>query len=333
MADTFTFTSTITGESIEIEICDTDIIVDGELRRVVRDVNGEIPEWAIPSQSNQEYIRITPDGKAYGKTGREVKTLQSSGRYIIQGLDSNKRARSISLLKGLAVTFLPAHVERHGWPQCELKMPLDITTIYSYINEVKTSNGYGVNSHKRGLATQIDGKRVPGYKSFQQMHHRCTPNWISKNPCYNGCYVVDEWVDFQDFKVWYDAGIYEIKSDANMQIDKDLLGFKYYSPDTCVILPGYLNVYISNSTGRFKGALKQGNGWQAQCSIFNSKHKQKYLGYFSNPDEAHKAWAEFKNKQLQEVVIPFFIDDVEDEYKDHPMVLKVVQALKEYKFV
>ena len=332
MENTFTFTSLITGESVEIELCETDIIVNGELRRVVRDVTGEIPEWAAPNAANQDYIRVTPDGIAYGKTGRVVKTLQHSGKYIITGMDSNKKAKSISLLKGLAITYLPETVKNCGFPK-EMKMPLDITSIYGYLNTTKTSNGYGINSHKNGTFMQVGGERVPGYATFQHMHHRCTTDWIEEHPAYSGCYVVNSWMDFQDFKPWYDANVYSVKSDANMQIDKDLLGQKYYSPDTCVILPGYLNTYLCHSEGEFIGATKQGNKWQAQCSIFNSKHKQKYLGCYGTPEAAHAAWAKFKNDQLQNVVIPFFIDDVAPEYKSHPMVLKVVDTLRNYKFV
>ena len=327
----YKFTSIITGNTIDIEILPDDILIGNELRRILRDENG-ILSWATPNQVGQDYIRITPTGDVYGKSGKLLKTLQSSGRYQILGFDTNKKSKSISLLKGMAASFLPNFVKQCGWPQCIMAMPIDITMLYPTDNIV--TNGGG-NSHKYGKLTMINGKHVPGYKTFQHMHHRCTPEWVSGHPSYKGVYVDEQFYDWQDFKIWYDANIYNLKSDSTIEIDKDMLGKRYYSPDTCLLVPNYINTFFSGYHGLNTGVTVSGNRFQAQCGVFKGKGNNKvaYLGSYKTIEEAHQAWADCKNSQLINTVIPYYIGDIPDEYKNHTMVNKVIDTMKAFKFV
>lgn len=52
--------------------------------------------------------------------------------------------------------------------------------------------------------------------------------------------VCDEWLIFSNFEKWFDK-----YWKVGYQVDKDLLGDKVYSPETCVMLPKRLNVLLA----------------------------------------------------------------------------------------
>lgn len=135
------------------------------------------------------------------------------------------------------------------------------------------------------------------YSTWSDLIHRCYAEVsLTTHPTYSECYVCDEWLTFSNFKVWMDQQDYEGK-----QLDKDILipGNKVYSPKTCVFVSGRTNRFILE-TNRNKGKLpvgitysKKNNKFQAQCKDVIT-NKNKYLGYYSTPQEAHQAWLEFK---------------------------------------
>lgn len=87
-------------------------------------------------------------------------------------------------------------------------------------------------------------------------------------------------------------------------LDKDLLikGNKTYSPNTCVFLDARINTFLTESgAGRGKFPIgvsleRESGKYVAQCwSIELGKNKK--IGRFKTPEEAHKAWLAFKLEQ------------------------------------
>lgn len=118
-------------------------------------------------------------------------------------------------------------------------------------------------------------------------------------PTYIGCQVCDEWKVFSNFKAWMEQQDWEGK-----ELDKDLLfsGNKTYSPETCVFVSSAVNNFILDN-GRCRGDWpigvsfnKEKRKFEARCSNPFTK-KFENLGYFSCPQDAHKAWA-LRKRQL-----------------------------------
>ena len=147
----------------------------------------------------------------------------------------------------------------------------------------------------------VDGKRkqklvwtCPFYRVWAHMLARGHSIKLKLDqPAYKDVTVCQEWHLFSTFKSWMEKQDYE-----GNQLDKDLLlkGNKVYSPKTCVFVSSQVNSFILDS-GKTRGKYKIGAYWNknagkfmAQCrNPFNIK-KKKYLGYFTNEDDAHQAW-------------------------------------------
>src|SRR5690606_36100917 len=74
--------------------------------------------------------------------------------------------------------------------------------------------------------------KCPIYQSWASMKQR-----VIKND-YGGCYVVQEWLTFSNFKSWC-----EQRPHVGLELDKDILakGNKTYGPDYCEFVPNYIN--------------------------------------------------------------------------------------------
>lgn len=127
-------------------------------------------------------------------------------------------------------------------------------------------------------------------KRTQDVIYKSEHNSLIDNSC------CDLFLRFSDFKVWMKTQDWEGKV-----LDKDLLGggLKFYSPETCVFIPKYLNNAIQRfPRGRnlmgvedsYKGLPKK---YKAIIADFTTK-KNVNLGYFDSEEDAHRAWQEAK---------------------------------------
>lgn len=158
----------------------------------------------------------------------------------------------------------------------------------------------------------IDDK---SYLIWFHMLRRCYDKKLhSKEPTYKDVTCCEEWLNYQNFKKWFDNNYYEIDND-NMQLDKDILykDNKIYSPETCVFVNQRINkLFIKRKAKR--GSLpigvtynKRDNKIQARCDINNGNNSKKFLGTFDTPEEAFKSYKTFKEKYIKQVA---------EEYKD-----------------
>jgi len=134
------------------------------------------------------------------------------------------------------------------------------------------------------------------YNAWAGMMDRCYGN---RQPTYSGCYVDDEWFNFQNFAKWF----YENYRDG-YDLDKDILfkGNKVYSKKTCCFVPRQINmilVYPYNLKGKSsRGVTFNGQKYIAKITINNV---QEIIGYYSSDEEAHKAYLKAKYERIHEI--------------------------------
>lgn len=161
--------------------------------------------------------------------------------------------------------------------------------------------GVGINDANYPVTTHevVGGKRrivwkCPVYTVWRSMLTRCySPSYQRAKPTYVGCSVAPEWHSFSAFRAWAIT-----KNYTGKQLDKDLLcpGNKVYSPATCCFISRRVNGFLLDNK-ESRGEYPVGVSWhgklrkvQARCSDPNAGGAD-YLGVFSCPNEAHKAWA------------------------------------------
>lgn len=134
------------------------------------------------------------------------------------------------------------------------------------------------------------------YGIWNAMLRRCYSKGVSdKYPAYKGCSVSTDWHNFQTYARWFEGNYVE-----GYQVDKDLLviGNKLYSADTCVFIPSKINTFTidcSSSRGKYPIGVsynKRANKYTAYCSDGNGSLK--HLGLFTNSEQAHLAWRNYK---------------------------------------
>lgn len=176
-----------------------------------------------------------------------------------------------------------------------------------------------------------NGKLTKCYKVWYSMLRRCyDPKFHKKHITYENCEVCKGWLCFQNFAKWFYDNYYEIEGER-MCLDKDILnkGNKVYSPCNCVFVSERINtLFIKSDKTRGDYPIgvnyhKASEKFVTQCSIYDfeeNKQKIKFLGYYDTPDEAFKAYKEFKEKHIK---------DVADHYKDL-IPVKLYDALYKY---
>lgn len=176
---------------------------------------------------------------------------------------------------------------------------------------------FGVGVNDANYVTQImetvgytaQGKQIqklvwicPFYRKWADMVKRCySEKYKLKYPSYISCTVISEWHYFMNFRAWMQAQDWKEK-----HLDKDLLlpGNKIYSPDTCVFIDPKVNYFIVES-GAVKGQWPVGVSLDKRRGKFKSScrdiisGKQKHLGMFNSPEEAHQAWLSYKLEQAK----------------------------------
>lgn len=151
-----------------------------------------------------------------------------------------------------------------------------------------------------------DGNTIhcPYFAKWKSMLRRAyDPIFIAKRPTYEDCTVHPSWLRFSTFRKWMDTQDWQDK-----HLDKDLLvqGNKEYGPYTCVFVSGAVNNLMCLRENR-RGDLPLGvstttikghSYFKASCSMYG---KKKTIGYFKNPEEAHKAYVSAKLAYIKEL--------------------------------
>lgn len=179
----------------------------------------------------------------------------------------------------------------------------------------KLVGGWGVNDADYNVYPTIGGKKVmcPFYRTWNNMIVRChNKGYQEKKPTYLGCYIIEEWRYFSNFKLWMES-----QSWGGKVLDKDLLlrDNKCYSPINCVFIDSLVNLFVTDS-GATRGLLpigvcykKSSGRYSAMCHNPFVDEKSRHIGYFSNPLEAHYAWQARKHEIACLLADSEYVDD------------------------
>lgn len=162
------------------------------------------------------------------------------------------------------------------------------------------------------------------YLKWHDMIHRCyNAEFHDRQPQYKGCTVCLEWLNYCNFKVWYDQ--HKIQG-MTLDLDKDILfkGNKVYSPETCCFVPHAINtLFLSRKEAR--GEYPIGVSYEKEKKKFRAcmafMGKQIKLGTFDTAEAAFARYKEYKED---------FIQDMAEQYRDE-IPNKVYEAMMNWK--
>lgn len=142
------------------------------------------------------------------------------------------------------------------------------------------------------------------YLRWHDMIHRCyNAKFHERQSQYKECSVCEEWLNYSNFKVWYDKNKY---GEAQLDLDKDILfkNNKIYDPAHVVLVPHEINTLFIAGDKR-RGDLPIGvhfdnskNKYRAEVSFMGKSIK---LGAFNNPEEAFKRYKVYKEDLIQDM--------------------------------
>ena len=137
--------------------------------------------------------------------------------------------------------------------------PLSEDVIMDVINAVEyKQEGWNPWDYHRGLCgvsysgmkMNTEMRHSVSYYKWKNMVQRCYDKKIHKKykPEYKDKSVCEEWLNYSNFKIWFDEHYVQCKNNQ-IDLDKDLLvqGNKVYSPETCVFLLHYQNTMFERS--------------------------------------------------------------------------------------
>lgn len=160
---------------------------------------------------------------------------------------------------------------------------------------------FGVGKYK----ASENGKPTKVYYLWGHMLKRVyNKKSYKKHPTYTDVEVCEEWYNFQNFASWfYNESNYK----EGWALDKDLLSEKdkkVYSPHTCVFVPQALNNFLTNDkASNTSGCIgvcwyNRDKNWVAHITDIKTG-KQKHIGYFTDIEDASKAYKNERGKYAQ----------------------------------
>ena len=162
--------------------------------------------------------------------------------------------------------------------------------------------------------------KIESYLRWHDMMNRCyNKNFHEKHPQYKDCTVCEEWLNYSNFKLWYDQNKI---AGMKLDLDKDILfkGNKEYSPATVAFVPHEINTLFVNGK-KNRGDLpigvhydKERDKFRAEMSFMGQAIK---LGRFDTAELAFARYKEYKED---------FIKDIAEQYKAE-IPDKVYQAM------
>lgn len=170
-------------------------------------------------------------------------------------------------------------------------------------------NVFGVGITGNKYSARIKGKDTEEYKAWHGLIQRCFDSKLKeKYKTYQDVTCCDEWLLFENFYEWLheQENFKEWYKGNRWGIDKDILikGNKYYSPETCCLVPHNVNCLFLKSD-KSRGDLPIGvtaieSGFVARCH--NPINNQRdYIGYYDSPERAFQAYKKYKENLIKQI--------------------------------
>lgn len=170
------------------------------------------------------------------------------------------------------------------------------------VKNVMHPSVYGVGY----LGTEETVKKFKSYRVWWSMLSRCyDEKYQAKQPTYIGCSVIGEWLNYSNFKSWFDNNYIE-----GCQLDKDIKvkGNKIYSPDTCLFISQKLNKLLTNVNSKNTTGYTGVSYYKSKkkyVAYINTDDGNIHLGASNNAEEAYELYRIAFNKKLDEYKIEF----------------------------
>lgn len=156
--------------------------------------------------------------------------------------------------------------------------------------------------------SKINDKETKEYQAWKGVIYRCFDKKTKgKQLTYQNADCCSEWLCFENFYEWlHGQENFDNWNDNRWNIDKDILikGNKFYSPETCCLVPCNVNsLFINKSNYRGDlpiGVKRSGNSFLARCSN-PITGKREYLGSYSTPYYAFLAYKKYKENLIKQV--------------------------------
>lgn len=152
-----------------------------------------------------------------------------------------------------------------------------------------------------GFGKKLPETNIAGCKAYV--------TWVNMiNRCYSGgdkyksyfkTEVCEEWKQFEEFRDWFYAQDWEGK-----ELDKDIIGDGLlYSPQTCAMVPKYLNNFLTKTSGKPYGSRVKRDGVWVYITLVRNPltSERERVGVFNTKEEAYQAWKIRKCAIAQEV--------------------------------
>lgn len=192
---------------------------------------------------------------------------------------------------------------------------------------------YGVGMCGNKYPTQYNNNDTREYITWHGMLERC---FYEKRkieyPTYKNAMCCDEWLNRDNFEEWLRCQInYDKFLNGNFALDKDILfkGNKLYSPDTCCLVPEYVNTLFvkrDNDRGDLPiGVTKNGdNKFRARCNNPLIENHEVHIGTFNTTEEAFYAYKKYKESLIKEIAeIEYIKRNISKECYDAMMKYEV----------
>lgn len=263
---------------------------------------------------NKRYNKFK-DGGIINKNFNHPAIIDRTGETIVNNQGLKATIIKYRNAKDIDIEFEDGYIEKH--------------VIYKNFKDKCIESRFFPTLLGKGFLGGETSKKDISFKKWRAMIVRCYgKDTKEKHPTYQNCDVCDEWLNYQNFKKWFEENYYEIDGEK-MYLDKDILikGNKIYSPETCVFVNKKINNLFTKSDkargdypiGVFKLSEEKGGKYGSQCKL--STKNSRHLGYFDTPEEAFYAYKVAKENEIKLTA---------DQYKDK-IPEKLYNAMYNYK--
>lgn len=182
----------------------------------------------------------------------------------------------------------------------------------------------GVGIYTKGEARgSINCKPTQAYKAWSNMLSRVyNEKTLKRTPSYSDCTVCEEWLDYQTFALWYNERWFE-----GAELDKDILikGNRTYSPDTCMLVPKYINTILGKT---FHNGKNPGVSWHKLTGKYivhlNKYGKIMHLGLYTTIEEAFKVYKTAKEEYLNEYATKLYEEGkISEQVKNSLLTIEI----------
>lgn len=168
---------------------------------------------------------------------------------------------------------------------------------------------YGIG--RIGSKYKISSNRIytKEYVTWNNMLRRCyDEEYKDKHETYKSVICCAEWLLYENFYEWLHSqeNFDKWLNEEGWALDKDILvkGNKIYSPETCYLIPNYINKLFTKSD-RKRGDLpigvsRKNNKFQSSCLNPFTK-KQEYLGIYNTSEEAFYVYKKYKEEIIKQL--------------------------------